>query len=146
MESTLRLTGPLDPRSAWRASPDRCPIARALAVMSTRSAFLIMREAFYGTTRFDDFAARVGISEPVTATRLRELVDQGLLYRVRGRGTFVRTGPPTEGFVVIVDGHFKSEFDTVEAAAASGRKLKSAYPMLQIEIYDAATRVRTLLS
>lgn len=29
-----------------------------------------------------------------------------------------------EGFVVIVDGHFKSEFDTVEAAEASGRKLK----------------------
>src|SRR3954469_2757682 len=54
--------------------------------------------------------------------------------------------PPTAGFVVIVDGHFKSEFATVDAAEASGRKLKSAYPMLQIEIYDAATRVRTLLS
>ena len=54
--------------------------------------------------------------------------------------------PPVEGFVVIVDGHFKSEFDTVEAAEASGRELKSTYPMLQIEIYDAATRVRTLLS
>ena len=54
--------------------------------------------------------------------------------------------PPTDGFVVIVDGHFKSEFATVDAAEAAGRKLKSAYPMLQIEIYDAATRVRTLLS
>jgi len=54
--------------------------------------------------------------------------------------------PPTEGFVVVVDGHFKSEFDTVEAASAAGRKLKSAYPMLQIEIYDAATKARTLLS
>jgi hypothetical protein len=54
--------------------------------------------------------------------------------------------PPTEGFVVIVDGHFKSEFDSVEAAEESGRKLKSTYPMLQIEIYDAATQVRTLLS
>jgi hypothetical protein len=54
--------------------------------------------------------------------------------------------PPTEGFVTVVDGHFKSEFDTVEAAEASGRKLKSAYPMLQIEIYDAAAKVRTLLS
>ena len=54
--------------------------------------------------------------------------------------------PPTKGFVVVVDGHFKSEFDTVDAAEASGRKLKAAYPMLQIEIYDAATRVRTLLS
>jgi hypothetical protein len=54
--------------------------------------------------------------------------------------------PPTEGFVVIVDGHFKSEFDTAETAESSGRKLKSTYPMLQIEIYDAATKVRTLLS
>jgi hypothetical protein len=54
--------------------------------------------------------------------------------------------PPTEGFVLIVDGHFKSEIDTVEAAETSGRELKAAYPMLQIEIYDAANKVRTLLS
>ena len=54
--------------------------------------------------------------------------------------------PPAEGFVVVVDGHFKSEFDTAEAAEASGRKIKSTYPMLQIEIYDAATKVRTLLT
>jgi hypothetical protein len=54
--------------------------------------------------------------------------------------------PPTEGFVTIVDGHFKTEFDAVEAAEASGRELKSAYPRLQIEIYDAASKVRTSLS
>ncbi len=54
--------------------------------------------------------------------------------------------PPTKGFVVVVDGHFKSEFDTVDAASAAGRKLKSTYPMLRIEIYDAATKGRTLLS
>jgi hypothetical protein len=54
--------------------------------------------------------------------------------------------PPTEGFTVIVDGHFKSDFETLDAAEASGRKLRSTYPMLKIEIYDAATRVRTLLS
>jgi len=54
--------------------------------------------------------------------------------------------PPAEGFVVVVDGHFKSEFDTAEAAETSGRTLKSTYPMLQIEIYDAETKVRTLLT
>jgi hypothetical protein len=54
--------------------------------------------------------------------------------------------PPTKGFATIVDGHFKSEFDTVDAAEASGRKLKSDYPMLQIEIYDAVEKIRTLLS
>jgi DNA-binding HxlR family transcriptional regulator len=79
MEHTLRMTGALEPRDAWTA--DRCSVAAALDVISTRSAFLILREAFYGTTRFDDFAERVGISEPVTAARLRELVDNGLLER-----------------------------------------------------------------
>jgi hypothetical protein len=54
--------------------------------------------------------------------------------------------PPTEGFATIVDGHFKAEFDTVEAAETSGRELKSTYPRLQVEIYDAVNKVRTLLS
>ena len=79
MEQGIRLTGSLDPREGWTA--DRCTIARALEVVTTRSAFLILREAFYGTDRFDDFAERAGISEPVAAARLRELVAEGLLER-----------------------------------------------------------------
>jgi DNA-binding HxlR family transcriptional regulator len=79
MPAALHLTGPLSPRAAWTA--ERCTLAKSLDVISTRSTFLILREAFYGTTRFDDFAERVGISEPVAATRLRELVGQGLLVR-----------------------------------------------------------------
>ena len=74
-----RLTGVLEPRSRWSATA--CSLAKAIDVVSTRSAFLLIREAFYGTTRFDDFAARAGISEPVCAARLRELVDAGLLTR-----------------------------------------------------------------
>jgi DNA-binding HxlR family transcriptional regulator len=73
------MSGPLSPRGAWQATG--CSMARALEVVSSRSALLILREAFYGTTRFDDFAERVGISEPVAAVRLRELVDEGLLER-----------------------------------------------------------------
>jgi len=79
MSAILHLTGELDPRESWTA--ERCTIAKALEVLSTRSALLIMREAFYGTNRFDDFADRVGLSEPATAARLRELVDEGLLER-----------------------------------------------------------------
>src|SRR5947209_20398657 len=89
MTPAVRLTGALDPRGAWTA--DRCTIAKALDVVSTRSAFLILREAFYGTTRFDEFAERVGISEPVTAARLRELVDDGLLEREDYRDPGQRT-------------------------------------------------------
>src|SRR3954462_15932637 len=79
MATAIRMTGTLEPRGAWTA--DRCTIAKSLEVITTRSAFLILREAFYGTARFDDFAERVGVSEPVTAARLRELVDDGLLER-----------------------------------------------------------------
>lgn len=79
MPPALRMTGALEPRDGWTA--DRCTIARALDVVTTRSAFLVLREAFYGTTRFDDFAERVGLSEPATAARLRELVENGLLER-----------------------------------------------------------------
>ena len=89
MEAVVRLTGELDPRSGWEAR--RCSIAKALDVVSTRSALLLLREAFYGTTRFDDFAHRVGISEPVAAARLRELVDEGLLERTDYREPGQRT-------------------------------------------------------
>jgi DNA-binding HxlR family transcriptional regulator len=79
MENVLKMSGSLQPRGGWAA--DRCTIARTLELLSTRSAFLILREAFYGTTRFDDFAERAQLSDPVTAARLRELVDHGLLAR-----------------------------------------------------------------
>ena len=76
---TVQLRGPLADRAAWTAS--RCSIDKALGVVGTRSALLLMREAYYGTRRFDDFAARVGITEAVAAARLRELVAAGLLER-----------------------------------------------------------------
>jgi DNA-binding HxlR family transcriptional regulator len=83
------MAGSLDPRSGWEA--EHCSIAETLEVLSTKSAFLILREAFYGTTRFDDFAQRVGLSPAVTAARLRELVRRGLLeredYQVPGQRT-----------------------------------------------------------
>jgi DNA-binding HxlR family transcriptional regulator len=76
---TVQLQGPLADRGRWRAT--RCSIDKALGVVGTRSALLLMREAYYGTSRFDDFAARVGITETVAAARLRELVAAGLLDR-----------------------------------------------------------------
>lgn len=78
----IHMTGKLAPRSAWPAPGDDCPLARALETVGTRSAFVILREAFYGATRFEEFVARTGISEPVVAARLRELSAQGLLERV----------------------------------------------------------------
>jgi DNA-binding HxlR family transcriptional regulator len=52
-----------------------------MSALGTKSAMLIMREAYYGTTRFDDFAHRVGITKAAAAARLSELVDLGLMTR-----------------------------------------------------------------
>lgn len=83
------MEGPLADLAAWR--PTECSIAKALEVVGTRSALLIMREAYYGTTRFDGFAARVGITDAAAAAQLRKLTAAGLLakepYREEGQRT-----------------------------------------------------------
>lgn len=76
---SMKLVGPVAERDAWVA--DRCSIDRTLGLVGTRSAMLLMREAYYGTKRFDDFVKRVGITDKVAADRLAELVDAGLLKR-----------------------------------------------------------------
>ena len=83
------MTGPLQPREDWVI--ERCPMAATLEIVSTRSAFLILREAFYGATRFEQFVQRTQISEPVAAARLRELTDAGLLDREPYRDPGQRT-------------------------------------------------------
>ncbi len=55
----MTLDGVLADRDRWRTT--ECSIDKSVRVIGSRSALLILREAFYGTTRFDDFAGRVGI-------------------------------------------------------------------------------------
>jgi DNA-binding HxlR family transcriptional regulator len=74
------LQGVLADRDAWSAVGE-CSIEKTMEVMGTKSAMLIMREAYYGTTRFDDFAHRVGITKAAASARLAELVELGLLER-----------------------------------------------------------------
>ncbi|WP_432946137.1 winged helix-turn-helix transcriptional regulator [Kribbella sp. CA-253562] len=61
---------------------DACPIDRASSLVARRSTILLLREASYGTTRFDEFVTRTGLTESVTANQLRNLVSEGLLVKV----------------------------------------------------------------
>ena len=70
---------------------DDDPIVRALGVLGSRGAFLVMREAFYGTRRFDDFARRLTMSPSALSARLRDLVTDGMLARVAYRDEGART-------------------------------------------------------
>ncbi|KAM9861680.1 helix-turn-helix domain-containing protein [Leucobacter sp. BZR 635] len=86
---SVTLAGPLADRSAW--STEECSIGKAMGVVGSRTAMLLLREAFYGTTRFDDFAERVGVTDAVAATRLKQLVELGVFekrpYREPGQRT-----------------------------------------------------------
>jgi len=76
---SITLQGRLSDRDAWTAQ--RCSISKALDVVGTRTAMLILREAYYGARRFDEFTRRVPMTEAVAAARLRDLTDSGLLRR-----------------------------------------------------------------
>jgi hypothetical protein len=52
---------------------------------------------------------------------------------------------PTEGFSLVVDGHFKTHYDDEKAAQEAGAELFRKFPMLQVLIYDAATKTRSPL-
>lgn len=74
------LQGPLADRDSWSAI-GQCPIELTMGLVGTKSAMLVLREAYYGTTRFDDFARRVGVTKAAMSTRLAELVEAGLLTK-----------------------------------------------------------------
>jgi DNA-binding HxlR family transcriptional regulator len=60
-----------------------CSIARALEVVGERWTLLIVRDAFLGLRRFDEFQENLGIARNVLAERLNRLVEEGILERVR---------------------------------------------------------------
>jgi DNA-binding HxlR family transcriptional regulator len=57
-----------------------CPVARSLDVLGEWWTLLIIRDAFLGARRFDDFKA-TGIADNILAARLRRLCEEGLLER-----------------------------------------------------------------
>jgi DNA-binding HxlR family transcriptional regulator len=60
-----------------------CSIARTLELVGERWTLLILRDAFLGIRRFDDFQRSLGIARNVLNTRLQRLVDSGLLEKHR---------------------------------------------------------------
>ena len=61
---------------------DNCSIKRALEVVGEKWTLLIMREAFYGAHRFDEFQARTGCARNILSERLTTLTEAQLLDRV----------------------------------------------------------------
>jgi DNA-binding HxlR family transcriptional regulator len=66
-------------RTSFRRWP--CSIARSVDLLGDWWTPLVLREAFFGTRRFEQFQSRLGIGRNVLAERLRRLVREGLFER-----------------------------------------------------------------
>src|SRR5580700_4142962 len=126
-----------------------CPIARSLERVGEWWSILILRDAFKGKTRFDQFQKSLGIAPNLLTRRLNTLVDSGLLERRlysekpprheyvltdRGRDfrpvlwALVAWGnkhfPPEGETVVVVDAETGEQADPVLVDSRSGRVLR----------------------
>jgi DNA-binding HxlR family transcriptional regulator len=75
-----------DPTALERRRPSS--VARALQVIGDRWSFMLIREAFFRVTRFDDFQTNLHIARNILADRLTRLVKSGVFDRIQ-----YQTGP-----------------------------------------------------
>ena len=80
----MQLHESLVDRDSWSAQ-GACPVEAAVRVIGSRASMLIIREAYYGTRRFDEFVSRVAMAPATASAHLSALVDAGLLERHRYR-------------------------------------------------------------
>lgn len=59
-----------------------CSVAQCLEVVGEWWSMLVVRDAFLGVTRFDDFQERLGIARNILNQRLTRLVEEGILDKV----------------------------------------------------------------
>jgi DNA-binding HxlR family transcriptional regulator len=129
-----------------------CPVARSLDAIGDWWSLLIIRDAFFGLSRFGEFQKNLGLAKNILAVRLRTLVDQGILKTTpasdgsayqeyvltpKGRGVFpvlvaLRqwseefSTSPDEFSTVLVDRQKGRPVGKLELRARDGRLLSAA--------------------
>jgi len=58
------------------------PVARALAIVGDRWTWLVLRDVFLGVRRFEEFRTRSGAARGTLTSRLKKMVENGVLRRV----------------------------------------------------------------
>lgn len=80
-------------------SATQCPIARSLERVGEWWTILILRDAFHGLTRFDQFQKSLAIAPNMLARRLAALVDAGLMER-----RAYQSNPPRDEYLLTARG------------------------------------------
>ena len=111
-----------------------CPIARSLERVGEWWSMLILRDAFAGMTRFDQFQKSLGIAPNMLTRRLSALVDAGMLERRR-----YSDRPPRDEYVLTERGE---DFRTVLLAMLAFGNRHFASEGAIVEVVDALTGAR----
>ena len=108
-----------------------CPIARAWGRVGEWWSILILRDAFHGLTRFDQFQKSLPIAPNMLTKRLNGLVDSGLLER-----RLYSEHPPRHEYVLTERGR---DFRPVLVAMMAWGNRHFATDGVQSTVVDAAT-------
>ena len=111
-----------------------CPIARGLERVGEWWNMLILRDAFAGISRFDDFQQSLGIAPTMLTRRLNALVENGLLERRR-----YSERPPRDEYVLTERG---TDFRPVLIAIAGEDRIVP--PRFGRALYDALPEPKRL--
>jgi len=86
----------------------------------------------------------VNIRKPVLGMKVSTVEEAANNYSTMPKNPSANT-IPSEGYILEVDGKFKSEFGTSDAAMKSALDLKKKYSQIQVNVYDAKEHARTLV-
>ena len=76
-----------------------CPVARTVDRVGDAWSLMILRDAFHGLTRFDQFQKSLGVAPNILTRRLAKLVEAGMLERRR-----YNARPPRDEYVLTAQG------------------------------------------
>src|SRR5262245_13469929 len=109
----------------------QCPIARGLDRVGEWWSILILRDAFHGLTRFDEFQKSLDIAPNMLTRRLGSLVEAGLLEKRQ-----YSKKPPRYEYVLTSRGH---DFRPVLIAMLAWGNRQFAEEGVAVDVVDAAT-------
>jgi DNA-binding HxlR family transcriptional regulator/alkylated DNA nucleotide flippase Atl1 len=111
-----------------RLEDRECPLSATLGLVGEWWTLLILHDAFDGYTRFDQFQANLGISSSLLTSRLKRLVDNGLLERRQ-----YQERPPRHEYVLTELGRSLRPVIVVLAAWGNARLAPSDRSMILVD-------------
>lgn len=119
------------------SSDNPCPIARSLDFIGDAWSMLILRDAQFGLTRFDQFRKSLGIAPTILTRRLATLTEEGLLEK-----RLYSERPPREEYVLTAAG--RDFLPVLFMIGAWGRKYRGGGKLIRFLDDETGTEIKAV--